>query len=90
MNVSLTDELERWIEARVETGLYRSSSEVVREALRLLREREELKELRREELRRQVQRGIDDFEAGRFEPMNEELIERIIAERKAARDNEPS
>jgi antitoxin ParD1/3/4 len=35
MNVSLTPELERWIEERVKSGLYTSSSELVREALRL-------------------------------------------------------
>ena len=36
MNVSLTKELEAWIQDRIESGLYRSGSEVVREALRLL------------------------------------------------------
>ena len=35
MNVSLTSELEAWIAERVSSGLYRSSSEVVREALPL-------------------------------------------------------
>ena len=37
MNVSLTPELETWIQSRVETGMYGSSSEVVREALRIYR-----------------------------------------------------
>ena len=36
MNVSLTPELEQLIHKKVETGLYLSASEVVREALRLL------------------------------------------------------
>lgn len=36
MNVSLTPELERYIRRKVESGLYSNSSEVVREALRLL------------------------------------------------------
>jgi antitoxin ParD1/3/4 len=35
MNVSLTPELERRVDERVETGLYTSASELVREALRL-------------------------------------------------------
>ena len=39
-NVSLTPELERYVAARVASGEYRSASEVVRAALRLLRERE--------------------------------------------------
>jgi len=86
MNVSLTKELEQWIENRVGSGLYRSSSEVVREALRLLREREELKELRREELRRMIQAGVDDFASGRSEALSAELIEGVIAGRRAARE----
>ena len=38
MNVSLTPELEKMIHKKVETGLYLSASEVVREALRLLQD----------------------------------------------------
>jgi antitoxin ParD1/3/4 len=40
MNVSLTPELERYLQEKVETGRYHSASEVMREALRAL-EREE-------------------------------------------------
>ncbi len=40
MNVSLTRELEKFVNAKVETGRYSSASEVVREALRLLEERD--------------------------------------------------
>jgi antitoxin ParD1/3/4 len=36
MNVSLTPELEEFVSAKVQSGRYNSSSEVVREALRLL------------------------------------------------------
>ncbi len=36
MNVSLTLDLERFVRAKVDSGLYNSASEVVREALRLL------------------------------------------------------
>jgi antitoxin ParD1/3/4 len=59
LNVSLTPELERFIRERVDSGRYHSSSEVVREALRLLEEREQLRALRLEELRREIQRGVD-------------------------------
>ncbi|CAM8620029.1 type II toxin-antitoxin system ParD family antitoxin [Sphingobium sp.] len=41
-NVSLTAELDRFIEARLEAGEYGNASEVVRTALKLLREREEV------------------------------------------------
>ena len=43
-NISLTPELNAFIDARVESGLYESASEVVREGLRLLRHREELQQ----------------------------------------------
>lgn len=36
MNVSLTPDLERFVREKVDSGLYNSASEVVREALRLL------------------------------------------------------
>jgi len=38
MNVSLTPELEEFVQAKVKSGRYNSASEVVREALRLLEE----------------------------------------------------
>ena len=40
MNVSLTDELANFVKSKVAAGRYSSSSEVVREALRLMVERE--------------------------------------------------
>jgi antitoxin ParD1/3/4 len=36
MNISLTEELHRFVEQKVESGLYHSASEVIREGLRLL------------------------------------------------------
>ena len=64
MNVSLTDELERWIEGRVETGLYRSSSEVVREALRLLAEQDRLREAHGAKLRAALAEGLTQADRG--------------------------
>jgi uncharacterized protein len=40
MNVSLTAELEKYVRRKVASGLYNNASEVIREALRLLHERE--------------------------------------------------
>jgi antitoxin ParD1/3/4 len=59
LNVSLTPELERFIREKVDSGRYHSSSEVVRELLRLLEEREQLRALRFEELRRETQWGVE-------------------------------
>jgi antitoxin ParD1/3/4 len=59
MNVSLTPELEEMIRSKVESGLYTSASEVVREALRLMAENDRTVRLRRsfEEAQAQYDRG---------------------------------
>lgn len=59
MNVSLTRDLEELVREKVRTGLYNSSSEVIREALRLLLERDQLRELRLFELREKIKVGLD-------------------------------
>jgi antitoxin ParD1/3/4 len=41
MNVSLTDELTEFVKIKVQSGRYTSSSEVIREALRLLEKQDE-------------------------------------------------
>ena len=64
INVSLTPELERFVEARVSTGRYQSASEVVREGLRLLEERELAREAARTELQAKIAAGWADLEAG--------------------------
>jgi len=48
MNVSLTPELEKYVLKKVASGMYQTASEVVRESLRMHREREKLEALRRE------------------------------------------
>ncbi len=83
MNVSLTQELETLIAEKVKTGRYHSASEVVREALRLLEEQDELKEIRRKELRREIQKGVDDMKVGRYTTISnsndaEQMIDKII------------
>ena len=64
MNVSLTPELEAMIHERVRTGRYTSASEVVREALRLLIDRDELRQVGLAEVRARVAEGLDAIAAG--------------------------
>jgi antitoxin ParD1/3/4 len=61
VNVSLTKELEALVNEKVKSGRYLSASEVVRDALRLLEERDRLKDLRLADLRRDIAKG---FESG--------------------------
>jgi antitoxin ParD1/3/4 len=65
MNVSLTPELENLIHSKVNSGMYNTASEVVREGLRLIQERDEIREKKLAVLRSDIQLGIDDLEAGR-------------------------
>ena len=64
MNVSLTDELAQYIKAKVAAGRYSTSSEVVRQALRLM-EKVEMQEAEKLLfLRGAWQQGIDSGDAG--------------------------
>ena len=63
MNVSLTPELEQYVQEKVSSGLYYSASEVIREGLRLLKEREQLQQIVLQELRQDIQAGLDSGEA---------------------------
>jgi len=73
MNVSLTPELEKLIDRKVKTGRYQTASEVVREALRVLEERDQLTALRLQELRKEIQKGLKSGEAT---PLDMEEIKR--------------
>lgn len=66
MNITLTPELEALIKKKIESGDYNSASEVVRDALKLLKEQDQLKELRREEIRREVMKGVEQIRNGEF------------------------
>ena len=79
MNESLTAELEQMVADKVNTGMYQTASEVVREGLRLLRERDQ----RVEALRRDVRAGFEAAERGEFTDYDagniKELSDRIKA-----------
>ena len=85
MNVSLTPELERLVQEKVSSGLYNSASEVVREALRLLKERDHA----REQLRADVQTGFDALARGEGRTYDKasgrQLAERIKSRGRATR-----
>ena len=60
MNVSLTPELEQFVDGKVKSGLYNNASEVIREGLRLLKEHDEI----RMKWREQIERGWLQAQAG--------------------------
>jgi antitoxin ParD1/3/4 len=88
MNISLTPELEQLVAEKVESGMYRSASEVVREALRLLKERDEIRRQRLEELRREIAVGLEQADRGELAPLDVDAIKaegrrRLQSRRKA-------
>ena len=68
MNVSLTPELEKLVTQKVESGLYQSASEVIREGLRLLDDQDRIREVHLNEVRRKIETGLDQLDRGEGMP----------------------
>ena len=67
MNINLTPQLEAMVREKVASGLYGSASEVIREALRLMEEQDHLRNFKREQLRRDIQAGLESGAAGELD-----------------------
>jgi len=65
MNVSLTPELESFVQIKVKSGRYNSASEVIREALRVLEENEKARGVQLAEFNRELGRRLASLDAGR-------------------------
>ena len=68
MNINLTPELEELVRQKVSSGRYNSASEVVREALRLMENEDQLRTLKLEELRRAIREGLESGPASSWDP----------------------
>ena len=73
MNVSLTSEMEKWVHGKVGSGLYTSASEVVREAIRALHEKETRSSTKLASLRDAVQLGIASADRGQLLEWDEQV-----------------
>nr|WP_267871483.1 type II toxin-antitoxin system ParD family antitoxin [Nostoc sp. CHAB 5715] len=60
----MTPELEQLVKDKVSSGKYHSVSEVMGEALRLLEERDRIRDQRLAELKAKIQVGIEELERG--------------------------
>jgi antitoxin ParD1/3/4 len=78
ISAELGENLEKVVADLVENGRYNSKSEVLREGVRLVQERE----ARLRELDAKIQAGLDDIEAGRVKPADE-VFDRLIAKYEA-------
>ena len=86
MNISLTPELAGFVKEQVDSGMYQSASEVVREGIRLLLQQRQDRQARLEELRRQIAVGLEQLDRGDAAPLDVEAIKaegrRRFAERQ--------
>jgi antitoxin ParD1/3/4 len=59
MNINLTPQLEEMIRQKVNSGMYNSASEVVRDALRLMDEKDRLRAAKVNQLQQDIQEGLN-------------------------------
>jgi len=67
MNINLTPQLEEMVRQKVSSGLYTSASEVVREALRLMEEKDQMRAAKLDQLRQDIQEGLHSGPATAFD-----------------------
>ncbi len=88
-NVNLTDHFDRFIDDGVASGRFGNASEVVREGLRLLEQREKEDQAKLEWLRVAAKEGLDAIDSGDYVALNsaeelDEFVEEIYAGARTA------
>jgi antitoxin ParD1/3/4 len=88
VNVSLTPELEKYVQKQVASQRYQTASEVIRQALRMMQTSEQYEMARLEALRQDIQVGRDAADRGEFVEIGNEkdrqaLLQRISREGRA-------
>jgi antitoxin ParD1/3/4 len=86
MNVSLTPELEKLIDAEVRSGRYNSAGEVVREALRILEEHEQARAAELAWFNTELGRRLEALDRGKTVAPEEarRLLQRRSEQRRAS------
>jgi antitoxin ParD1/3/4 len=90
-NVVITNQQSTMIDRLVKSGRYQNASEVLRQGLRLVQQRDAEDDAKLVALRKAAQVGIDDIEAGRYQDFQSgdelhdfllALTDRVLAERR--------
>jgi antitoxin ParD1/3/4 len=77
-NVVLTEHHEKVISDLVASGRYQNASEVLREGLRLIEERDARKAAKLKILQEAARAGFADFDAGRFVEVEDDAVDEVI------------
>lgn len=79
-NVVLSEHQQQLVEALVQSGRYQNASEVLREGLRLIEERERREDAKLEALKQATRLGWADVAAGRFADVSDDQLEDFIGQ----------
>jgi antitoxin ParD1/3/4 len=83
MNVSLTPELNGFVQQKVQSGMYHSASEVVRAGLRLLKEHESSYQFELDRVRQEIEIGAAQIERGEYTEYEAGSLWKLAEELKA-------
>ncbi len=87
MNISLTPELEKFVQEKVSSGMYTSASEVIRESLRLLHTYDDLQTQRVKQLNQAIEVGLQQLTRGEKISMKESYTKMKNKINKIAKEN---
>ena len=77
MNISLTPELEKFVQSKVDSRMYRTASEVVCDALRIMEDHH----AKFEAFKREMQAGLDQLDRGEYIEIRDEKDAQALCER---------
>jgi len=85
-NVVLSEHQQQLVETLVQSGRYQNASEVLREGLRLIEERDRIEDAKLKALKQAARQGWADVSAGRYADIADDQLEDFIGQigRRAA------
>ena len=78
MQDPLPIDLQQFVDHQIDSGKFASTREVIQEALKVFREFERTRELKRDDLRAEIQLGLDELDNGKSESFDLESIKRDL------------
>ena len=77
-NVVLSEHQQQLVETLVQSGRYQNASEVLREGLRLIEERERLENAKLKALKQAARQGWADVSAGRYADVADDELQDFV------------